>query len=58
MKNPPTLFSEKFSPVTTKISIMQKNIDRSRSYKPLFERHDSRFCLFFIGGFYKLKWAN
>ena len=37
MKNLLTLLSEKFTPVTpTKESC--KNINRSRSYKPLFER--------------------
>ena len=38
MKNPLTILSEKFTPVTTKKESC-KNINRSRSYRPLFERH-------------------
>ena len=38
MKIPPTLLYEKFTPVTPKKESC-KNINRSRSYKPLFERH-------------------
>ena len=38
MKNPVTLLYEKFTCVTPKKEIY-KNINRSRSNKPLFERH-------------------
>ena len=52
MKNLLTLLSEKFTPVTpTKESC--KNINRSRSYKPLFERtfRDMASFVFFFGSF-------
>ena len=38
MKNPPTFLYEKFTPVTPRKESC-KNNKRSRSYKPLFERH-------------------
>ena len=59
MKIPSTLLYEEFTPVTPKKESC-KNINRSRSYNPLFERHveKTRFeiwpILCFFGGFYKL----
>ena len=57
MKNLPTLLSVKFTPVTPKKESC-KNINFSRSYKPLTERHfgkntfrDMATFKCFVGGF-------